>query len=71
MKRKVFSLLATLIFVSSSFSTVSLELFDESPSCFTYADTWATRIGFWNNLSHADEFRVFEILYDDCVASQN
>lgn len=72
MKRKVFSIFAAIIFVSGSFSTIiSQPVVEESYSCHEYADTWATRLGFWNGWTHEQEHQVYLQLYDECVDSQN
>jgi len=36
-------------------------------TCFEYADRWARITGFWQSLSHEQEYRVFVSLYDDCM----
>lgn len=71
MKNKIFSLMAVVLFMSSSLNVNANENniseFDDSSHCFDYADRWANIYGFWHSLSHYDEYVVFAKLYDDCV----
>ena len=63
--------MAAVLFMGSSMSMASsnFELNEpDAATCFTYADSWATIVGFWNSLSHEDEHKVFESLYDDCMS---
>ena len=71
MKKKVLSLLAVILFMSSiSAKAINMNIVEDNDSatCFEYADRWATIVGFWNSLSHYDEYLVFESLYDDCMS---
>ncbi|WP_296311560.1 hypothetical protein [Winogradskyella sp. UBA3174] len=67
MKNKVFSFVAVVLFMSSSLNVNTNMQFDDNSACFDYADKWANIVGFWNSLSHYDEYLVFEALYDDCI----
>lgn len=72
MKRKVFSLLAMVMFISTIFSVENTEfLEDDSYECFEYADRVATREGFLNGWTHEEEHTAFLAIYDRCVAGQN
>ncbi len=69
--KKVFSVLAVVLFLSSSFNVLAskntVQVAGASVGCFEYADKWATRVGFWQELSHEEEHQVFLALYDDCM----
>ena len=61
--------MAVVLFMGSSvnLNASDLNLSEDNSGCYEYADKWATIVGFWNQLSHYDEYRVFSKLYDDCV----
>jgi hypothetical protein len=70
MRKKSMAIFASVLFTASSMNLMASAVALDDPdaaTCYTYADTWATRIGFWNSLSHYDEYLVFEALYDDCM----
>jgi len=76
MKNKIFSLIAVMLFsfslmsVSNSSKLENLETNIETNdpgTCFFYANKWATIVGFWNQLSHEEEYNLFNTLYDNCM----
>ena len=68
--KKVFGILTAVLLLSSSINATTLFNLS-SVDCFNYADRYATRIGFTQGLSHAEEHQVFLALYDECESSQN
>ncbi len=68
--KKVLSVLTVVLLMSSSLSAVSLLNSSisnlRSVDCYTYADQRATRIGFVQDLTHAEEHQVFLVLFDEC-----
>lgn len=70
MRKKSIAIFASIVFMSTSMNSMAntAPINDPDPAtCYTYADTWATRIGFMNLLSYYDEYLVFNALYDECM----
>ena len=70
MKKKVFSLLALVMFVSTSLNVNASSTFwndSHETQCRNYARTYSKRIAHIQLLDAEDEQRVYDVLYNNCM----
>ncbi|WP_299363894.1 hypothetical protein [Winogradskyella sp.] len=74
MKKRVFSLLSVFVFTISFVSAGSASVDDlteceSSVNCWKQSDMLATWAGANLNLTHEQEYELFDSLFDECVAN--
>ncbi len=66
MKKRIFSFMAVVLFMSSSLNAVSVMEEDVPQSCFEWADSTATRNAFMQGWTFEEEYNAFVSLYNSC-----
>jgi hypothetical protein len=71
MKKKVFSVLAVVMFMSTSLnvsaSAIIIDNDSHEAACAAYAKKYSKRIAHMQILSEEDEQRVYDVLYGNCI----
>ncbi|WP_179352974.1 hypothetical protein [Winogradskyella vidalii] len=71
MKKRIFSLMAVVLFVGSTLNVNAISNADISEdvflTCFEWADSTATINGFEQGWTHEQEYHVFVYLYEKCL----
>jgi len=64
--KKSVAFVATLLLMTSGLNAYNVY----SPSCFEWADSVATQMGFMQGWNYQQEHTAFLALFDECVALQ-